>query len=1418
MLVAMDPEDSLRDLTSGAFLENAGQIANPDVRYYSASGSVRVGFAESAVLFVLTEAPSIPPSSDPRHGGDGLPQPPNAARAVLLRLRFIGANDVLPQATRPLSHPSHFFLGNDPSQWRTNVRSYGEIAYKGLYEGIDLVYRATPRGVKYEFRLDPGTDPSVITMLYEGADGLDSDVAGDMRVQTVVGGLVDSAPVAYQGDDDVPCAFVQRSPRSYGFRCSQVESSRSLVVDPLVYSTYLGGLGGERVHSIAVDVLGNAYVTGETESVDFPPVPGSFNTSFGGVYDAFIAKLDAAGRTLQYSTYLGGIGGDIAYSIALDSGSNATITGSTFSPDFPITPNAFNNASNGDRDVFVARLNAAGDDLVYSTFLGGSSQEVGYAIAVGPAGEAYVAGMTRSTDFPATNGSFNQTYNGGVQDGFLARLDAAGTSLAYATYLGGGGEDWVNSVAFDSTGSPFVTGRTASSDFPTTVNAFDRIHGGGGLLDAFVTKFESDASALVYSTFLGGANGDEGGGIAVDSAGNAYVTGRTSSLDFPTAAAFDPSLGGVRDAFVAKLGPTGESLVYATYFGGGGDDLGQAIAVDAAGNAFVTGGTDSADFPLSPDAVDTSYNGGTRDAFLAGLSATGSSLLYSTFFGGTDWDQGEAVAVRIGGSVYVAGGTNSTDFPYTTGALSADFSGVEDGFVVRIGLGPGIPDLTLSPSDIAFVPPGPASVGSVITVTAIVHNGDDGNASQVDVRFHDGLPAAPNQIGIDQVIPFLPALNGSGTASENWTTSQAGPRDICVVADPDNALEESDETNNVACASFLVLSGPMPDLVVLQSDILPPLGSPYPDGALIWLNATIRNIGGNASGATIARVHAGLPPSPQVGLDQQIPALPVGGTAQVSVRWTATPPGPQDLCVVVDPGDLVNEGNETNNAACITVLVQDPPDYVPLDPQPTTSAVGVSTALTLSLEVWNVGDGAASAAATLAFFNATTPGGPFATFIVPPLDSFGRSARFGATWVSTPVVGIYAVVADVDYDGNLPETNEANNRHEWVIQVVPGPVTTLLIGQPNYTATTTYVTSATPLSLSVLDGSGAGIRATKMRIDAGLWSDYTAPFSLGGEAEHIVEWYSEDFAGNTEATQRATVRVDDTPPKTLIIPNLGPFGPNTTFLLFATDDGSGVALTEYRVDAGGWTPYSGGFSLPPGEHSIKFRSVDLVNNREAEHTFAVTVTGSPAVAQGELPWWLLILVVIGGVVLRLGLSESLRVALTTFFVTLWARLRRRDILDQEKRWLLRGYLAANPGANFAAIRADLEMAVGTLGYHLYVLECEGIVKSWRDGRFRRYALSGHRVAELQPRLTDIELLLLQTIRTSPGIAQRELARQVGVSQPTINYHLRKMVALRVVMPDGIGVRRRYRAVLGDPDAAPPSDSAAVPSKGRAARP
>lgn len=661
-----------------------------------------------------SERPRVPVSFHPNVGqadesadfvarGRGYTLTLGSARAVLstaqgtVGMDVVGADPaVRGEGVNRLPGQVNYLNGPDPAGWHRHLPSYARVRYSEVYPGVELAFHGDQGELEYDFVVAPGVDPGAIRLRFSGIEGLTVDDAGDLVLHTTRGDLRQGAPRLYQdvGAERRPVAgrFALNG-HEVGFAVGDYDRTRPLVVDPtIVSSTFLGGAGEDFGISVAVDSAGYAYIAGATTSPDFPTTPGAHDTSHNGDQDGFVTKLAPDGSTVIYSTFLGGAALDDADTVAVGGRGDAYVRGVTVSPDFPTTPGAFDRTFNGGFDAWVARLSADGSSLRYSTFLGGSNFDSGSGIAVDRTGAAYVGGITGSPEFPTTPGAYDRTFEGvggplpppvafGDFDGYLIKLVPDGSRLEYSTFFGGSSIEAGFELAVDARGEAYVAGITLSPDFPTTARAFDRTL--GGFADGFVTKFNRDGSALVYSTLVGGSGLEGVLGLAVDLRGSAYVTGGTPSPDFPTTAgSFDTTFNGGGDAFVTKLTRDGSGLEYSSFLGGSATDGGNGIAVDVLGRATVTGGTRSSDFPTTAGAFDTTPNGDI-DAFLSTLAPNGSQLVSSTYLGGTGFDSGLGVAVDRRGAASVTGETDSTDFPTTPGAFDRTLNGELDAFLVK---------------------------------------------------------------------------------------------------------------------------------------------------------------------------------------------------------------------------------------------------------------------------------------------------------------------------------------------------------------------------------------------------------------------------------------------------------------------------------------------------------------------------------------------------------------------------------------------------------------------------------------------------------------------------------------------------------------------------------------------------------------
>ncbi len=625
------------------FEPNLGQTAD-EVKFMArGSGYTLFLTADESVLALHPNRPAAD-RADPHHrrpfGVEAVT--PDIAPAVLgavIRTRLEGATrNPEPQLEGLEKQPgiSNYFLGNDPAKWRTNIPHYQRVRYPNVYPGIDLVYYGNPQRLEHDFIVAPGADPTVIQLAISGAEQATVNAEGDLVLKVAGGEVVQQAPKIYQVFD------------------------------------------GQQQEVTGRYVLRDA-VPGAMPTVSVAAEPTSSPLLIGFEVAQYDRKQPLViDPVLVYSTYLGGSNKEWGRSIAVDGSGNAYVTGATYSTDFP-TVNAKYPHLWGLDDAFVFKLSSDGQTVLYSTYLGGSYVDGGSSIAVDGSGNAYVTGGTSSTDFPTVNAKYPHLW-GGPEDAFVFKLSSDGQTVRYSTYLGGSNEEWGRSIAVDGSGNAYVTGATYSTDFPTVNAKYPHLW---GLDDAFVFKLSSDGQTVLYSTYLGGSNEEWGDGIAVNGSGDAYVTGGTSSTDFPTVNAKYPHLwGGPADAFVFKLSSDGQTVRYSTYLGGSNEDWGTSIAVDGSGDAYVTGGTSSTDFPT----VNAKYPhlwGGPEDAFVFKLSSDGQTVRYSTYLGGSNKEWGRSIAVDGSGNAYVTGATYSTDFP-TVNAKYPHLWGLDDAFVFKL--------------------------------------------------------------------------------------------------------------------------------------------------------------------------------------------------------------------------------------------------------------------------------------------------------------------------------------------------------------------------------------------------------------------------------------------------------------------------------------------------------------------------------------------------------------------------------------------------------------------------------------------------------------------------------------------------------------------------------------------------------------
>lgn len=684
------------------FVENRGQWPGP-VKYHLRSAKMDVFFTPQAILFY--------PFPGKNKGKNTVP------RQESFKLTFPGANKRVSIEGWDKTRAKFTFFQGRTKKKKTGARAYHKLVYPELYPHIDMIVCSEKGQIKTEFRVKPGGDPGNITLGYEGVKGITVNAAGQLEITTAAGKIKEDVPLSFQLVNhkrvEVETAYVIDKNNRVKFKLGEYKKDNRLIIDPLIYSTYLGSQGYESVNDFTLDDKGNIFLTGSTEYPDFLRGEEDINSRFRRGGEVFVVKLNPTADEILFATFLGGTGYyDKGNGIDVDGKGNVYILGSTQSIDFPITSGAFDMSYNGNTDVFLIMLDPSGTQLLYATYLGGERKDLTSGIKVIEEGTAVITGRTNSFSFPVTAGAFADRLNRGdwrgYDDVYIAAFDFKSGSLVYSTFLGGSGTELINGTAVDQEGNVYVTGQTTSDDFPVTPGAYKTVK--STLLSVIVTKMNPTGSELVYSTFLGGDEEREeytlqnGHGIAVDRQGCAYVTGYTECLDFPTTpGAFDRVHSGGRDTYVTKLNPAGSQLVFSTLLGGNRDiratDWGSDIKVDEAGNVYVTGATGSTVFPTTPDAVSSQLLG-QNDAYVTIFNPMGTHVLYSTYLGGAELedsehdeflpiiyeDSGSNIFVDNQGNIYVAGGTYTYDFPVTPDAVHPLYGGNRDAFLCKISV------------------------------------------------------------------------------------------------------------------------------------------------------------------------------------------------------------------------------------------------------------------------------------------------------------------------------------------------------------------------------------------------------------------------------------------------------------------------------------------------------------------------------------------------------------------------------------------------------------------------------------------------------------------------------------------------------------------------------------------------------------
>ncbi|MBM4054126.1 MAG: hypothetical protein FJ264_05530 [Planctomycetes bacterium] len=723
------------------FIENKGQV-NDRIAFYSKNplGAVFVT-KEGEIVYAMSK-------------GD--------KKSIALKEHIINAEKPSVKGKARSFATFNFFRGKNQSSWKSNIPAYDSITFGEIYEGIELSLNNNGKTIEKIYRVHPGAKTSAIKMTFDGARAASVNTSGQLELDTELGPVIFTKPVAYQETNGerkyIAIAYKMHENNYhtsasgqafiYGFDVQKYDRSKELIIDPLLASTFLGGTGADYGRAIALNSTGEVYVAGYTESVEFPATTGAYETTVQGNSDVFISKLSADLTTLIASTYLGGSGSDLGFSLVIDSDDTIFVSGRTGSTDFPTTKDAYNtDYTGGNYDAFVSKLSSNLSSLIASTYFGGSEDDIGYSIDIDLEGNIFATGYTASEDFPVTTDTYTSKFRGGDYDTFLSKFQNDLSGLIASTYLGGSSNDYGGSITIDPEGNVYIAGYTESTNLPTTSDAYDTSHNGGS--DAFIAKLQGDLSGLLASTYFGGSGNEYvlqyGDSITINPEGNIYVTGWTDSSDFPTMSdSYQPEIQGESDVFVSRLDGNLETLSASTFLGGSRSERSYHIAIDQENKIYITGYSESSDFPTTNTCYDSSYNDAGNeedtargDVFVSKLRDTLKKLNSSTFLGGSKEDRGYSLVFDNEGNVYVAGYTSSSDFPLSEDAYETSFQcGDSDVFISLLDHGlsstPGIgsdetplPSQTPGTTPVSSLTPSPSPTTSpaptpTLTVTPVV--------------------------------------------------------------------------------------------------------------------------------------------------------------------------------------------------------------------------------------------------------------------------------------------------------------------------------------------------------------------------------------------------------------------------------------------------------------------------------------------------------------------------------------------------------------------------------------------------------------------------------------------------------------------------------------------------------------------------
>ncbi len=660
-----------------SFEENRGQFPEA-VRFFARTGGANVFLMATEVVYVL------PLQEDEEKVKKGIEDSTSSHIAHALKMKIVGANEYSDFAGEQIQEQKTNYFKGAEENWKTDIRNFGNVRYENVYDGIGMLWHGLENGAtRYDFIVAPNADTNQIALEFDGADNIELDADGNLLIHTAAGIVKHNKPFSYQESNgakqEIKSRFiieqskVENRKSKIKFQLGEYDRSKPLTIDPtvtlnnLAFSTMLGSSGDDIANDIAVDASGNTYITGRTLSPAFPTTAGTFDTSANGAEDVFVTKINASGTNIVFSTFLGGTFFDEGRGIAIDTSGNIYVAG-VASSSFPITGGAFDTTFNGAVDVFVTKLNSTGSALLYSTYIGGVFTDSATDLAIDATGNSYLAVRTSDAS-PGVNypttAGAFDTTHNGTDDVAVTKLNPTGTSLVYSTFLGGSSIDFPSSIAINAGGEVYINGGTDDGVTDFPTNAGSYDTTHNGANDVFVTRLSADGATLVYSTFIGGASIDNGFGLAIDAGGNAYVSGQAGTGFPTTAGVFDTVSAGGSEGFLSKLSPNGATLIYSSFIGGTQNENIQSLAVDNFGNAYLTGNNFGGDFPTTGGAFDTTQNGST-DIIFTVVNSAATAIVYSTYLGGGGIEFGNDIALDTTGNVYLTGQTTAVGAVFPT--------------------------------------------------------------------------------------------------------------------------------------------------------------------------------------------------------------------------------------------------------------------------------------------------------------------------------------------------------------------------------------------------------------------------------------------------------------------------------------------------------------------------------------------------------------------------------------------------------------------------------------------------------------------------------------------------------------------------------------------------------------------------------